>query len=242
MKNYILPIAFLIVALFFGGYYFYQADYIDVARITEGIGKGQDIKSITSEAPIGDRDAKSEIQNNISIDSDTFVAALDSVVKRNKNISANNLDFINQLKMRYGYSGSINPVYGVSNGNIIYFSELAYDPLRTVVYSFDLDSGDHSKIYEYQRGDEWMSLIGIQDTKLIFFKTRGDDSPGYCFNEWVNGYLTQTGLEHQGYQRGIVSLDLTNTNTGLTKFLVSKEKFDVENTEYLACLKEENLE
>ena len=169
---------------------------------------------------------------------------VEDFLKQNSSISPSNVDLIkgftnydNLLSGNRHYA-QMDIVNDNTNRNIIYFIDTRFHFQSSLdrpdIYKLNLSTNELSEIYKSTDNSYDIQLIGIEDNKLLFFKKGSDDSPGPCFNWWVDTHdrllphPKNQAAFYQGDFRTIKAIDLNNTNTGLYNFAIPDEKYKSE--------------
>jgi hypothetical protein len=170
---------------------------------------------------------------------------VDDFLNLNSSISTENVNSIKELsyydviaKNSEENSARLDFVKDTIDKNIIYFINTRFQFQSSLprpdIYKFNLKTNKLARIYKSTTNYDDYELVGIKDSKLLFFKKGFDDSPGPCFNLWVDAYehllphpKNQTDL-YKGDLRTIKSINLSNINAGFSNFTVPKEKYKSE--------------
>ena len=183
------------------------------------------------------------ISNVESYSVDDFLDMYNLLPSEDKDI-IKNVTYYNVIAKNPGKNYAI--IYFVKDGsqnNVIYFIDTRFEfknslP-RPIIYRLYLKNGELAKIYESQNTINSFELSGRMGRKLLFFKKGFDDSPGPCFNIWVDAYKhplprslnllnSNDGKFYQGNLRTIQSIDVNDTKIGFSNFIIPKEKYEAE--------------
>jgi len=170
---------------------------------------------------------------------------VDDFIKQYSTISSENIELIKEsmhydklidaFGRKYARITFVNDAY---NKNILYFIDERFhfqqSLVRPTIYKLDLKNNKLNEIYTEKSTSYYPTLVGIKNNQLLFFKKGNDDSPGPCFNLWVDAYehpLPHLGTlsdYYQGDLRTVQSISTNNIKAGFSNFIVPKEKYDAE--------------
>ncbi len=213
MKNYLVPVGFLLIALCLGGVYMYQ--YNKDSLLLQQTDP-EEIMVLPNEpySTAGVTDAENLPLSEL----------------REKGFSEEQIIFFKKVADKIGDKEYVRVVQSPLSADIAYVNPGSYLDKNT--YTVNKKTGTIQIIEtvspQKAESDEYIfRLIGMKDSSVLFIKQHTEDSPSPCWNPWVFIYTTQQdGTYSDTEARRIKALDI---NSGeLIDFMVSEEKRDIE--------------